>query len=377
METLALAPKNELYDREIRARNDATTWLAETLNGRMRTSFDYYFDDLELYADDGGRLGQIFEDSLGQAELIAEAKPELNFEVRRRRYEIDEYHDMLKMAAGDLPNTMITISDFPPELMNSTKNVGGYNTSRKQTMLRIITRMSDGRLRMQSQSLDGSNRQALEAIYAGFGLKAEPGELLGQRIYSNENEIEQEFLIDKLTGVYDNSLELQNPGKKYRAGRILPDLPGLETYQFVQSQPDLINYMTEKMLAGNLDEQVMFSVAATMASRYDKSGIKINLAQMEQASPLAFERALMDEIYQATERAAMRGDTYSGCGASVGARSTEDQLAASGFGNKTGEKNSWHGGTIKKGKCVNCHEFTDVGVESWCKQCISGHCGSK
>lgn len=34
------------------------------------------------------------------------------------------------------------------------------------------------------------------------------------------------------------------------------------------------------------------------------------------------------------------------------------------------EKLSWHGGRIKKGECVNCHENTYVGVANWCRSCI-------
>ncbi len=41
------------------------------------------------------------------------------------------------------------------------------------------------------------------------------------------------------------------------------------------------------------------------------------------------------------------------------------------------ETNSWHGGRVKRGKCVNCKERTEVGVKDWCKKCISGHCGSR
>ena len=35
---------------------------------------------------------------------------------------------------------------------------------------------------MYSQSLDGSDRRALEALYAYLGREVQPGELLGQRI---------------------------------------------------------------------------------------------------------------------------------------------------------------------------------------------------
>lgn len=338
METPVL-PKSEIYNRELRAYHDASTWLAETLDGRMRTSFEYGFDGHELYASDGGALGPIFEEALADAKELAKRNTTLGFEKRRREIELAEYRDMLKMASGDLPNTMITVSDFPPELMNSTKDVGGYNANRKQTMLRVITRRADGSLRMQSQSLDGSNRQALEAIYASFGLEPASGELLGQRIYmEQDDEFEQEFLIDKLTGVYDESLAAQNPGRCYQAGRRLPDTPGLETYQFVQNQADLVDYLSGKMLGGDCSEQEFYAVAATMASRYISGGKPTSYNVAGEAAVVTMP--LLQEMFVATSQARAARQVFSGCGASFGPGGelgASGELAASGFGSKVGE----------------------------------------
>lgn len=341
------------YNREMRAYHDATTWLAETLDGRMLTTFEYGFDGRELYASDGGELGTIFKKSLHDARALAEQNPTLSFELRRRRIELDEYGDMLKMARGELPNTMITVSDFPPELINSSASVGGYNATRKQTMLRIITRTAEGKLRMQSQSLDGSNRQALEAIYASFDQQPEDGELLGQRIFTEQDEVEQEFLVDKLAGLYDRSLEQQYPGKSYRAGRVLPDNPGVETYRFVCSQPDLVDLMTEKMLAGQLDENVMYSVAATMANRYENgaNASTYNVA----GETIKVAMPLEHEMFIAVSRAIAENRSFSGCGTSVGANGevgAGDQLAINGFGNKAGEDQY---GSLEF-DCPHCHK---------------------
>lgn len=349
METLtAQPPKIEMYDREARAYNDATTWLAETLDGRMRTAFEYSFDGHELYADDGGALKPIFEQAINSARGLIRRRPNLSFELRRRQIEMNEYEDMLLMAKGELPNTMITISDFPQELMDAKQDVGGYNVGRKQTMLRIVTRKPDGRLRMQTQSLDGSNRQALEEIYAGFGLRPESGELLGQRIYEDLDEIEQEFIIDKLTGVYDGSLQSQT-GQNYNAGRHQPECHHLETYHFVRSQPDLVGYLTGKMIANELTDSVMFSAAATIAARYEKACLgedsEVSLGLLTSThhtgvppSPEVVEHALQQEMLRVSAIARAEGRTFSGCGASVGAELTaEGQLSASGFGNKADE----------------------------------------
>jgi hypothetical protein len=70
---------------------------------------------------------------------------------------------------------------------------------------------------------------------------------------------------------------------------------------------------------------------------------------------------------------AMHNRTYSACGLSIslgGEASTEAEGPQSAFGGLSKEELSWHGGKIKKGKCVNCKEDTEVGVASWCKKCI-------
>lgn len=337
----------EWYDYEVRAHNDASTLLAETLNGRMRTSFDYILNGRELYAACGGAMGGVFEAALDQADELANINPSLNFEVRRRRQEIDEYHDMLKMAGGLLPNTMVVVSDFPPELMTASQDVGGYNVRRKQTMLRVISRLPDGRLRMQSQSLDGSNRQALEAIYAGFGLTPRSGELLGQRIYTDQNEVEQAFLIDKLTGVYDRSMELQT-GVEHLAGQPVSAMNTRETYQFVQSHPDLIDYLANKMLAGECNDQFIFSVAATMTRRYESGIESVNAGRGSWLTAAL----LQQEMKLATSEARQQNRTFSACGSSVSAdQSVSSELSTSGYGNKADEDKF---GSLKF-SCPHCH----------------------
>src|SRR6185312_9732947 len=120
---------------ESRIRTDTATWLAEALNGNMRTSFEYSTDGLELYGEDGGAVGEIFDGAVTAAQEIVKRNPGLLFELRRRIIERGEYDDMLAMARGEF-NTMVVVSDFPPELMGAQEDVGGYNASRKQTMLR-------------------------------------------------------------------------------------------------------------------------------------------------------------------------------------------------------------------------------------------------
>ena len=137
MEALAEQPLhsqqyNQL-DHELRVRTDTTTWSAETLNGNMRTGFEFSFDGQELYGEDGGAYTEIFDDAVQEAEIIAQQNPSLLFELRRRLIERGELEDMKAMGQGELhtadgetANTMVIVSDFPPELMDSTEDVGGH-----------------------------------------------------------------------------------------------------------------------------------------------------------------------------------------------------------------------------------------------------------
>ena len=327
-----LANETAQFDYEKRRYNDTVTWLAEVLPGHMRTPFEYTFDGRELYADDGSGLGEIFDEAIRRATYLPA------YEKRRRLHEKDEYLDMLAMMRGELPNTMVVISDFPPELMQSKTDVGGYNASRKQTMMRIIFKTPAGTLKMYSQSLDLSDRQALEAIYGTLGYEANPGELLGQRIHEEVEPYEQEFLIDKLMGVYDRSMSAKYRGQWY-AGR--QDKPPVNTYDFVRQQNDLLKtYLasSNSFTGGDKD----YNLAAAMEARYlqhRKTGQSTAPGYYHDFSLTAHLMA-QEEMRDAGTVARQTGAIFSGCGATIGTDSAQsmitgaEQLDKSGYGNK-------------------------------------------
>lgn len=317
------------FNTEQRRYDDATTWLAEMLDGQMRTPFEYSFDGHELFASDGGALEPIFTASLQQT---SELPAELSFEARRRTIELEEYHAMTAMMKDELPNTMVVVSDFPEELRHASKDVGGYNVERQQTMLRVITKTKQGTLVMRSQSLDKSNRQGLEAIYNSLDFAAQPGELLGQRMHLELDEINQEFLVDNLMSVYDASLSSQFGGN-WRAGRPEPHRPN--TYSFACAQTDLINLYQEAEQSGMADDSFMYALAATMQKRYSQ------LTHVDEAYtvPSVAPQQLVQEMLVASKEAKRAGTTFSGCGMSVSSeeQGVEEQLSALGFGNKSEE----------------------------------------
>ncbi len=353
----ALASRNETTDQKqfehLKAYDDVITQFSELVDGSMRTSFELSFDGHELYGRDGRAMGEVTQVALDDAHKIIKNKPNLSFELRRRQLERNEYLLALKMAKGELPNTMIIPSDFPGELADATEDVGGYNVTRKQTMNRVLARKPDGNVQMYSQSLDGSDRPALEAIYGHFGVRPQPGELLGQRIHVDLSPEVQDTLIDRLTGIYDRSLRARHGGEWY-AGRRPADYRN--TYDFVCDQHDLVQACVKLKLNDELDDNTMYDMAATMQKRFkaEKQGVINMVSRLATVNPVM----LQHEIQLAGLEARQAGQSFSACGATLRADgidvSTNNDLAEAGFGNKTSELTTYK--FDKKMHCVVCQK---------------------
>lgn len=383
METLLRRPpqaetdRPKSFDREIRIRNDTVTWLAEALNGSMRTRFEFRFNGVELFGEDGEPLRQIFDNSVREAHLMTRYNPGLFFELRRRLLERGELEDMEAMARGRLytddgqaANTIVVISDFPPELMNASGHLKGYNANRKQTMLRLIFLESDGTVSITTQSLDGSDRQALEAIPASLGKSIQPGELLGQRINLSLSSKHQRRLADNLTQVYDDVMAREYGGKWHAGIRKDGKRLAVDTYKFAAGQHDLIDYFTQYKLADSRGaERVRFKVAAAASARYERkvgglegeAGFKpgrVAPQALVSYRSVAGGQRLLRELDREGSRAATQGKVFSGCGETVKAETDPDdplssrgQLKLAGYGNHE-EEDEYGSLTFK---CPNGH----------------------
>lgn len=332
----------EQFDQYERHLNDTETWLAETLNGSMCTRFEYQFDGYELYGQDGGKLGEIFDDAIESAQLIARENPSLLFELRRRLIEKGEYLDMVAMAKGELVdedgqmvNTMIVISDFPPELMEADNDVGGYNVNRKQTMMRIITSGLDGKISMITQSLDGSDRVALEAVYNKLGEVPQAGELLNQRVKRSVPEQWHDQIHINLTQAHDQALAEQYGGS-WKAGILqTEELAEIDTYEFAKAQTDLIQLFTEAKMSNPVAaEKLRYKIAATASQRLEKYRNNTSHLKTYTVAQPETKAWLIHEIEQASRAAAVQGKVFSGCGSTA---SSSEQLKELGYGNKSGE----------------------------------------
>ena len=318
--------------------DDTTTWLAEVLDGSMRTSFEYTFDGNELYSRNSEALEPIFVKAIWDARNISDKNPNLLFELRRRYIEKSEYEDMLLMAQGKAPNTMVVVSDFPPELMDANEDIGGYNTARKTTMLRIITKTKDGKLKVSTQSLAGSNRYCLEKIYEHLGFEPIAGELLGQRMHIELEPEAQDDLTDKLMNIYDQNMTHLNGGE-FHAG--IRGGKSDNTYDFVLKQNDLIDaYLRNYDTTDPIFDKQLYNLSAAIKYRHgdftntDVVGLDYKY-HMDDAN---------SEMQRAGEAARACGQTFSGCGASLRPSELDEaknELFELGYGNKTNTESKY------------------------------------
>jgi hypothetical protein len=364
------------YDHEYRVREDTITWLAEVLDGSMRVPTEFRINGEELFARDGSNLRTIFEESIGDAEKKVAQNPKLGFELRRRKIELDEYHLMVAMTQGLLPNTMVVVSDFPPELMDKDNDVAGYNTERKPTMLRVIAAKEDG-IKMFTQSLDGTDREALEDVYRSRGFEAQEGELLGQRMHEQLSDEEQEYLVDQLMGVYDRSLSGRHGGT-WRAGRRQHnDL--INTYDFVRNQQDLVEAFVEtKLKDSTAAEELRYSLAAAMERRFSNRD-QVNVVRGVSGA-IYGQQNIWQEMYRAGNQAKAEGKTYSGCG--ISSKSSDEStgggdnssgpsdLEDAGYGDEDKKENwKWKAGVCRVKECPTRPGKTKVGPCHVCVGC--------
>lgn len=344
-------------DRYLEKYDDTTTLCAEMLDGNMESEFEFTPIGDELYGRDGRAFGPIFDKSIVDAKRAALKNPELKFEIPRNYTERDERDLIYAMVRRELPNTMVVESDYPMALQNATKDVGGYNVVRKQTFQRVITLRPDGKIHIVSQSLDRSDRDGLEAIYAYFGKKPQPGELLGQRIHVDLSPEEQETLNAKLKGIYDRKLS-EKFGGTWHAGRQPIDYRN--TYDFVRQQHDLVDMYVMKSLQFGEDESMLYGLAAALRERFKASGKK-NFV------PLSAIRANGDifmEMYLAGQKAKSEGWVATGCGMTIGQDgkpvssidgSIQDQFEELGYGRGSQEEDQYGSLTFE---CQKGHKNT-------------------
>jgi hypothetical protein len=313
---------------------DECTWLAETINGSMRTSFTFRLVDGELTASDGRQLRSVFEKGKEYAQTLAASDTRMQGGVERSEFEWQEFLIMDAMAHDtSLPNTVIVNS---PILAGLTADIHGYQASRGLGWQRTIMRNdATGEITITSQSVDGDERQAYNATYTHFE-QPTPQEvsndgMLGERIFLNLTAQEQAELPDTIMGLYDgimNSLY----GGAHRAGRRQENG---DTWQFVIQQEDLIRHhlhviaplvVRQKQGDRSVDAAInatRYNTAATLRRRYERGQ-----EWTSQFGDVAVEHTA------AGAAAAALGEVFNGCGFMAESSETEAavQLRKLGYG---------------------------------------------
>lgn len=390
------APEDELARRRaqrhagrvaieaLQTKFDAITEIAEGVDGQMRAPIEVTSDGSDFYGPDGRSMTETADNGLSAARREAEVNPNLKFEVPRRQEERKEIDVVKDAFATGKANTVFITTDFPHALEGASEDIGGYKVHRKLALNRVWMKDSSGKIMLVSQTLDGSNRQALEAIHTYLGFKVEEGELLSQRRLMSLSDEEQRTLINRTTNVYDQDLERQFGGTWY-AGRQPIDYRN--TFEFAQGQQDLIDIYAEARISGRLTQTLMYDLLATANARFEKyqsrkkkqsSTSVLSAAGVETSFNMtSYSRATVAWEMQVEGRSARRaGKTFSACGSTYtstgSAETTEYSMTGAGFG-RSGEKRHWSGGKIHRNtECRSCKKVKkEVGACHICEDCVN------
>lgn len=321
---------------------DECTWLAETLNGSMRTSFNLKVINGEICSeekDENGvmryrKLRTMFEEGAEYAQKRAATDSRVAFEPEREKKHLIELDIMEKMIAGQAPNTMIVVSAFPESLSGEDEeDIQGYKPKLRRSMLRVITANQDGTIDVKTQSLDNTNQEALLAIYGEMNWPIDKNIdsecMLGERMHLELSAEKQACLMAKLTGAYDNVLREKNGGD-WRAGRRQPELVG-NTWDFVLAQQDILKHhladiapLIKQIRAHHKDSdeaslgKLRAIAAATIRDRYEGR-------RREHTGDVA------SEMHASVSAAAANNETFGGCGLTVKLSAQEDMMQKMGY----------------------------------------------
>lgn len=352
--TIERETQHRSFEKSQQLHEDVDTWLAEVLDGEMHSSFDFVPDGDDLTAEDGRHMLPVLDAALQHTIREARINPLIAPEVDRSHAEREEFLDIIDMAQGNGPNTLVSIWEIPDYVLQHGADIGGYRYNLRRAMLRIAHRLPDGRIRIESQSLDSGFRPGFEALYDHLGQPEPRADVLyRQPIRCEIDEDQAAALREELRDRYDSALYLKT-GLKHTAGRT--EEPVVDTYNFVRDQHDLVDTFVATHAhkhMDEIDEDEYVNLAAAMKRRME--GRKV-------AAP-----DVASEMNGAGNSARENGETFSGCGMTVLSRANntaEAQLAMLGFG------------VVKSMSCGLCGGRA-MGIECGPARCLEKDCGSE
>lgn len=210
------------------------------MRAAYKTTFEFTLEDGDLVNDLGQRLGPVLQDGLTEARRVASDNSHWELELQRREIEWEEYQEILALTfRGE--GAMVSFWPIPDALVNGSAELPGYQKDRRTMKRRVVVAKGNGRVAIRYGSLDGSDYQATQAMYAAFGEDLPVGisseEIAKRRIYIPVEVTSIDELDEVARQAYDGYLTERYGGEWY-GGR--PE-PGGGLWEFVSAQHDLIN----------------------------------------------------------------------------------------------------------------------------------------
>lgn len=357
-------------------RQDETTWAGETLDAPLHKPLEYAYQNGELYSSQAQPMSKIFEGSVSYYDDLRRQESRAEFQYRRSLVEQEEFKDMVRMAEGKLPNTMVVFSTYPDEMEGETEDYLGYQTRRKLGFIRVISRNDNGNISMRTHSFDGHFKPGIESMFQYVGgtvdWKTDP---LQQRVYMDiEKHDECGLLLDQILYQYDKALH-ETYGGQWFAGR--SGQAEREAIRFVEQQNDLV-YVHVKEILG-IKERDMPMDARQLALDTQRYNFAIALRRRFENSVSEFGD-VSREMSTAGAIGRSEGETVSGCGMTVTSDTPSESLELSQAGYGTPRL---HEGEFIIDKCMQCpHCRLRSGVKVQKQDgaihytCLNSNCGA-
>ncbi len=292
--------------------DEELTYIAEGIDRPLKTSFTLKEVDEQLSYFDSGDwrpyTGMLIT-GLEVAEQEALADSRKAFLAVRAADDLAIGYKMQGLQVGE------RISWHSPFPENELQQYGadflrslGFQPQRKMGFLYQATKLADGSVRLDTQSIDGNNHQGYRAAL-----------LLAER--------DPTAAIDDLRGAYDKVLQLQS-GEKHYAGKRVDQERCDDAWELLHQHNDLLNYFFDGIvaIAENSEltrsereiakKELTYGVWAAVKSRIDSKAVVNSYPTNLSTQYLAAQ--VHGEVQLAFARLQARGEVLVGCGGSLG-----------------------------------------------------------
>lgn len=355
--TQDLSYRQRLYEQ---AADQEESHISEVLNGTVRTHFDFDISNGKLYLLQPNGVtewSEMHSNGKKRANLKAAINPEFLPYAQMASAELEESKTQEEIIRRGIPAALVKLSLSGNDVMSKSalKKIG-----RDPDLSRAFLRVSvfDGsKLRIYSRSIDGVNLMDGRKIVNGWGTfnedkaKLDPDsssvDILNTDIILDESQIsvnKMHQLADNLVARYDD-LQFQKTGKTHRAGL---DPEGVDTYQFVKENLDLMNaHMDGLSELSAKDLPVALLALQANDLRYD---IMASFKRRIEGT-WAIEGSLAESVADAGAGERAAGTSFYGCDTVVSASSAN--VANSGYVNSGRNEKNLMDLSGKKLRCVN------------------------